>query len=234
MALLSVKAFQEGPVESANKTREAFNSILNVEGCSANFSAAQFTGSASWNDAYLNVVFPTIEDGAIVGGNLADLSRIISYDLINDPEGRERIKEHILTSVPPVIWQNSVGEAATKVAPDAVGTTPISPTALLIDQTLQTSVNPAWRNAFAFVNEPVRGPWDGVNDDMLEVVANTTERVNALFGEAAYYNEEFPFTEDWQQLLFGDNYPRLLKNKKELDPNGVFSCTTCPGSEDGV
>ena len=69
---------------------------------------------------------------------------------------------------------------------------------------------------------------------MRELIHNTTDRLNDVFGKAAYYNEQFPIDEDWQDLLFGDNYPRLLELKKRLDPEGVFSCTTCPSSEKGV
>lgn len=118
--MLSVKAFKSGPVESAETTLKAFDTVLNTEGCAPNITAEQYTGSASWNDAYKGLVVPTIEDGTTVGVNLADLSRTVSYDQINSPEEREKIKEHIVSSVPPVIWQNSVGEEVTKVAGNAV------------------------------------------------------------------------------------------------------------------
>jgi hypothetical protein len=73
-----------------------------------------------------------------------------------------------------------------------------------------------------------------MDEATLNLVRETSQKLNDLFGRAAYFNEEYPINEDWQQLLFGDNYPRLLELKKELDPSGVFSCVTCPGSENGV
>lgn len=118
--MASIKGMKDAPVESAEKTLEFFDSILNVEGCSPDFASGQFTGSASWNDAYQGLLVPIIEDGTSVGVNLADMSRTISYDMINDAEQREKIKQHILSSVPPVIWQNSVGAASASVDPDAV------------------------------------------------------------------------------------------------------------------
>lgn len=50
---------------------------------------------------------PTVEEGGAVGVSLADLSRTISYEMINDPEALEKVKEHIISSTAPVIWQNS-------------------------------------------------------------------------------------------------------------------------------
>lgn len=117
---MSAKGMKEGPIEAIEETLGAFDSILNVEGCEADFASRQFTGPASWNDAYQGLVVPIIEDGTSVGVNLADLSRTVSYDIINDAEQREKIKEHITSSVPPVIWQNSVGAASASVDPDAV------------------------------------------------------------------------------------------------------------------
>ena len=37
--------------------------------------------------------------------------------------------------------------------------------------------------------------------------------------------------EDWQQEYFGDNYPRLARIKKEVDPDDVLWCHPCVGNE---
>jgi FAD/FMN-containing dehydrogenase len=52
------------------------------------------------------------------------------------------------------------------------------------------------------------------------------------FGTAAYYNEGY-HEENWQDTFFGKNYARLLEVKKKVDPDGVFSCNMCVGSEKG-
>ena len=119
--MVSIKGIKEAPVEDIKDTLAALDSILQVDGCEApKFFSRQFTGSSSWNDAYTGLIVPIIEDGTSVGVNLADLSRIISYDQIEDAEEREKIKKHITSSVPPVIWQNSVGAASASVSPHAV------------------------------------------------------------------------------------------------------------------
>lgn len=39
------------------------------------------------------------------------------------------------------------------------------------------------------------------------------------------------YEKDWQRLFWGDNYDRLLRIKDEVDPEDVFWCTPCVGSE---
>jgi hypothetical protein len=94
-------------------------------------------------------------------------------------------------------------------------------------------VHPDWRNAFNLINIPIQGPWSGLTKQVIDagraVIANAT----AVFGTAAYYNEDFVLEQSWQESLFGSNYPRLLAIKKKVDPSGVFSCRQCVGSEDG-
>lgn len=46
-----------------------------------------------------------------------------------------------------------------------------------------------------------------------------------------YANEADPDTPDWQHAFWGSNYERLFAFKKEIDPNGVFYCRSCVGSE---
>lgn len=84
-----------------------FAPALAVQGCQAKLGASQFTGSASWNDAYTNVVIPTVAPGGLVGVNLMDTSRIITYDMMNRTDTLQKLKDHITSSTVPVIWQNS-------------------------------------------------------------------------------------------------------------------------------
>lgn len=50
----------------------------------------------------------------------------------------------------------------------------------------------------------------------------------------SYMNEADPNEKDWQQKFFGtmDNYNRLKSIKDKVDPNGIFVCLKCVGSED--
>lgn len=47
----------------------------------------------------------------------------------------------------------------------------------------------------------------------------------------SYVNETSYFEPHWQQAFWGDNYPQLLKIKHKYDPDGLFYCYHCVGSE---
>jgi FAD/FMN-containing dehydrogenase len=50
-------------------------------------------------------------------------------------------------------------------------------------------------------------------------------------GAGTYVNEADYFEPDWQQSFWGASYPRLLAIKRAYDPDGLFSCHHCVGSE---
>jgi len=47
----------------------------------------------------------------------------------------------------------------------------------------------------------------------------------------AYVNEASKYQPDWQATFWGENYERLLKIKRAVDPDDVFWCVPCVGSE---
>jgi len=51
-------------------------------------------------------------------------------------------------------------------------------------------------------------------------------------GTGSYVNETDYFEPDWQQSFWGSNYPRLLEIKRRYDPDGLYYCHHCVGSED--
>jgi hypothetical protein len=51
-------------------------------------------------------------------------------------------------------------------------------------------------------------------------------------GAGSYVNEADYFEPDWQTAFWGENYPRLLAIKRKMDPDGLFWCHHCVGSED--
>lgn len=46
-----------------------------------------------------------------------------------------------------------------------------------------------------------------------------------------YGNEADYFLNHWQNALWGEQYLRLLKIKKHYDPDNLFTCHHCVGSE---
>jgi hypothetical protein len=47
-----------------------------------------------------------------------------------------------------------------------------------------------------------------------------------------YGNEADYFLSDWQHALWGTNYSPLLKIKNRFDPDNLFTCHHCVGSEE--
>lgn len=48
----------------------------------------------------------------------------------------------------------------------------------------------------------------------------------------SYWNEADYYEKDWQTSFWGEaNYPKLLIIKQKYDPNGLFTCHHCVGSE---
>jgi len=97
-----------------------------------------------------------------------------------------------------------------------------------------TAVNPAWRRTYVHATTSVsfsaldRTARDAAikasnvyADGLRELAPNT----------GAYVNEASKYEPSWQKTFWGDNYERLLKLKRELDPDDVFWCQPCVGSE---
>jgi FAD/FMN-containing dehydrogenase len=55
---------------------------------------------------------------------------------------------------------------------------------------------------------------------------------DATPGSGSYVNETDYFEPDWQRSFWGDGYPRLLSVKHTYDPDGLFTCHHCVGSEE--
>ena len=50
-------------------------------------------------------------------------------------------------------------------------------------------------------------------------------------GAGSYVNETDYFESDWQREFWGENYARLSEIKRKYDPDGLFFCHHCVGSE---
>ncbi|KAJ6445442.1 FAD-binding, type 2 [Purpureocillium lavendulum] len=96
------------------------------------------------------------------------------------------------------------------------------------------AVHPAWRRAavqgmtsvsFPPLNKTAEQDAKKLLDGSFQPMRDLSPR------SGSYINEAFLFEKNWQRAFWGDNYPRLLRVKKAVDPSDVFWCKTCVGSE---
>ncbi|KAF2026389.1 hypothetical protein EK21DRAFT_92421 [Setomelanomma holmii] len=98
------------------------------------------------------------------------------------------------------------------------------------------SVNPAFRNlqsqivAINLVLDQSAAGWKAAVEQLNIVVLDPLRKLTSTGG--AYGNEADIAEPNWQTSFWGNNYPRLLKIKKEVDPTGLFYVHHGVGSED--
>jgi FAD/FMN-containing dehydrogenase len=106
----------------------------------------------------------------------------------------------------------------------------------------ETSVNPAVYSAAALAIVAAHGTGQpgvhGREPDVAEGQADKARVAAAMKiireatpGAGSYVNETDYFEPDWQRTFWGENYERLLAIKRKYDPDGVFVCHHCVGSE---
>ncbi|KAG9077466.1 hypothetical protein FS749_010633, partial [Ceratobasidium sp. UAMH 11750] len=100
-----------------------------------------------------------------------------------------------------------------------------------------TGLNPQWRND-ALVSWNFGGHWmDGTPTDTIghikSTVTNLTQSLGKIAGldHAGYFNEADPEEPLWKNAFFGNHYDQLLKIKRKVDPEGLFTCNRCVGSD---
>ncbi|KAI0890644.1 FAD binding domain protein [Annulohypoxylon maeteangense] len=101
--------------------------------------------------------------------------------------------------------------------------------------TSPNSANPVWRESLflAFLGTM----YDRVNMTANLVGQHTVTNVldpaleKLTPGGGAYLNEADFNQPNWQEVFYGQNYPKLLAIKKKYDPNGIFWGPTVVGSE---
>ncbi|GME49303.1 6-hydroxy-D-nicotine oxidase [Neofusicoccum parvum] len=97
-----------------------------------------------------------------------------------------------------------------------------------------SAVLPAWRKAYV-LNLTARR-WNGdaahdaaVSDDIRNVKVAAMEKLAPDSG--SYMNEADWGNPNWQVDFYGENYGKLSEIKEKYDPDSVFYCLTCVGSE---
>jgi FAD/FMN-containing dehydrogenase len=106
----------------------------------------------------------------------------------------------------------------------------------------ETSMNPAVFQAAAlaivaadasgFPGIPGHEPDKAAGERAREGVAAAMKVIRQATPDAgSYVNETDYFEPDWQRSFWGENYPKLLRIKQKYDPEGLFVCHHCVGSE---
>lgn len=99
-----------------------------------------------------------------------------------------------------------------------------------------TSVHPAWRKTYV-LNEiiaswPANLNAEEVEEFQKDVAVQKTDAMRKLTpGMGAYVNEALHDDPDWKQDFWGANYDWLKSVKHKYDPEDVFWCRQCVGSE---
>ncbi|KAG8714353.1 hypothetical protein FRC08_012055 [Ceratobasidium sp. 394] len=100
-----------------------------------------------------------------------------------------------------------------------------------------TGLNPQWRND-ALISWNFGSNWaDDTPADKINylksTVTNLTQSLGKIAGldHAGYFNEADPQEPLWKKAFFGRHYDRLLKIKRKVDPEGLFTCNRCVGSD---
>lgn len=110
------------------------------------------------------------------------------------------------------------------------------------------ALNPAWRDALLHIDLPAvwpalsplpTGPTEYVAG--LQKISAYVSSITAALGNvtsaggtkgASYFNEADADERHWQDVFFGkDHYVVLKRIKEKYDPEGVFTCRKCVGSE---
>ncbi|KAI1818957.1 FAD-binding domain-containing protein [Xylaria intraflava] len=97
-----------------------------------------------------------------------------------------------------------------------------------------TAVTPAWRKAYAHAaSTNVFAPLSAAaRVQSLATVNALTEPLRQLAPDSgAYLNENNPGEPDWEHAFWGENYARLLRIKRAVDPDDVFWCHPCVGND---
>ncbi|CAG8367015.1 unnamed protein product [Penicillium salamii] len=149
-------------------------------------------------------------------------SRLITRKAIEDVD----LFPRTLENVGPKIFEPKTGVTHPKLSGTmTIGKTPV-----------ENALNPVWRDTVVHLISEQR--WnDTLPNDIAEKTIDSMvwDKGYALRQLApdsgAYINEADPYEPNWQWSLFGPNYHRLLSIKEKYDPDSLFWCRNCVGSE---
>ncbi|KAJ3011385.1 hypothetical protein HKX48_006864 [Thoreauomyces humboldtii] len=156
-----------------------------------------------------------------VGDEVAIGSRLIPESLFATAGGRAQVS----SALDEVLDLGSQYLLVLLVAGGQVSRTPVD----------SSAVNPAWRTAHWHLVTTNGWANNATAAEIALARKATTTQVNVLKklapASGAYLNEADGQDKDWQQTFWGAHYPKLRQLKHQWDPNGLFVCWQCVGSE---
>ncbi|KAJ5800175.1 CAZyme family AA7 [Penicillium psychrosexuale] len=180
----------------------------------ANGGSATIEEFTSWYPFYEKYVKTS---SVAVGVTRFPGSRLIPRSIFNTVEGRQNLMDYFAVI-------------------QSLGQTPYIPVVgpVLYNYTEgSTSASPAWREAIWELGSGATWDWNATlptRKQKIQSIQNMTAIIEGITpGSGAYSNEANPFTIDWIEAWWGDNYAKLLKIKNKYDPRGLLNCWKCIG-----
>ncbi|KAG8928898.1 hypothetical protein FRC02_006237 [Tulasnella sp. 418] len=100
------------------------------------------------------------------------------------------------------------------------------------------ALHPAWRGPTLASVSLGFGAWSDDTDPveikrLQQQTTALTKRLGNVIGgvSGAYFNEADPYEPDWKEIFWGSHYDRLLRIKLSIDPDNLFTCNRCVGSD---
>lgn len=157
------------------------------------------------------------------GANIVIGTRMFSRGLLEEQGGSTRLVsafQNITQNYPSIImgYQVAGGQVALNAG------------------LVNSSLNPSWRQALGQNVVHVRWSDQTSFSDQQQLQTYLTDIMVPQLAAiepnlGAYTNEANANEPNWQSVFWGSNYPGLLQVKNKWDPNGLFRCNRCVGSE---
>jgi len=154
-------------------------------------------------------------------------SRLIPRTIFEDGDSASKLTDILYDIM--IANYLSLGEAEITILGTAGGT-------VAANAGIDASVNPAWRKALWHLVIGLGVADNATASEKATLLKSLSLRMQMIRditpGSGAYVNEPDWNEPNWQQSFFGDSYPELRKIKDVYDPQGLFVCRQCVGSED--
>ncbi|RMJ12262.1 hypothetical protein CDV36_008058, partial [Fusarium kuroshium] len=184
---------------------------------------AKTTSQVAWAPSWISVFDTLPSEGSAGGGGAASASRLLPESALTEDVEK-------LALVLELIGPSDEASKAGVSNPSIAGS--VAASSVAVDNAL----NPACRETVVHLiaKESWKDslPYTQANaalDDMTNVKGAALW--NLAPDSGTYFNEADALEPDWQRAFWGPNYEKLLDIKHKCDPNGVFWCEKCVGSE---